>query len=216
MSMKIGILTGYYSNYKPLADIVLPNIEEYCINHGYNMYFYVFQPTDIHYSFLRLQKVRELFESEDIDAVLCCDIDILITNHNTRVESFIDSEHDFYITKDVNGINAGNFIIKNTEWAKEFLDFTLSLQHLYSNDQDVIEGIQESEWMDKIKILPHPSINSYPYDYYAPNWGIIGDKKIEKPTHDQGDWKKGDFIIHLPGKPLQERIDILKGVEVWK
>jgi hypothetical protein len=117
----------------------------------------------------------------------------------------------------VNGINAGNFIIKNTEWSKSFLDFILSKVGSFENDQCVIEAIHnDPEWKDKIKILNHPSVNSYPYDLYSPSWGVIGDRIIERPTHEEGDWQPGDFIIHLPGKTLLDRLEILKGVEVWK
>lgn len=215
--MRTGVLTAYYENYKPLADIVVPNLEDYCIRHNYLFCTYIFPSSGVHYSFKRIKAIRDLLNNEDIDLILCLDIDVLITNHNIKIESFIDSEHDFYITKDINGINAGNFIVKNTDWSKSFLDYILSHQETKDNDQEVIESIKEDEiWEGKIKILSHPSINSYPYEHYGPNFGAIGDRKVEKPTTEEGNWGPGNFIIHLPGMPLEKRIELLREVEVWK
>jgi hypothetical protein len=214
--MTIGVLTSYYANYKSLADLVIPNLQGYCKKNDYVFYNYMLPEGGLHFSFKRMKMLRELL-NYGADVILCTDIDILITNYNTKIERFLDSEHDFYITKDVNGINAGNFIIKNTDWSKSFLDFILSKVDSFENDQCVIEAIHnDPEWKDKIKILSHPSVNSYPYDLYAPSWGAIGDRIIERPTHEEGDWKAGDFLIHLPGMTLDKRIEILKGVEVWK
>lgn len=149
MPLKIGILTAYYRNYISLADMVVPNIQGYCVKQGYS--FYEFMPPEIgvHYSFKRIKMLRDILESEDVDFILCTDIDVLITNYHTRIESFLDSEHDFYICKDVNGINAGVFIIKNTEWAIAFLDAILSKQDSFDNDQNVIDAIKEDvQWKD--------------------------------------------------------------------
>lgn len=217
MPLKIGLLTAYYDNYKPLANIVVPNLQGYCQKQGYGLYDYVLPQEGIHYSFKRVEMLRKLFDYHKIDVIFCTDIDILITNYNIKIESFLSDQHDFFITKDVNGINAGNFIIKNTEWSRSFLDFILSKKDSFDNDQNVIEAFKdEAEWKPKIKILSHPTINSYPYDYYAPSWGVIGDRVIERPTEKEGDWKEGNFLMHLPGMNLEKRLEILKDVEVWK
>ncbi len=65
-------------------------------------------------------------------------------------------------------------------------------------------------YKEKIKILPHPSINSLLYEEYAPTWGIIGntDTSLPKPTHEEGDWRRGCFICHLPGMTLERRLEI--------
>lgn len=213
---KIGLLTAYYPNYKQLADIVLPNLQEYCIKHGYGFYDYVLPEVGVHFSFKRMKMLRELM-NYNTDVILCTDIDILITNYNIKIESFLDSKHDFFIAKDVNGINAGNFIVRNTEWSRKYIDFILSKQDSFENDQNVIEAIKDDkEWNSKIKILPHPSINSLMYDEYGERYGIIGDRRIEKPTHEEGNWESKDFLLHLPGMPLERRLEILKGVAVWK
>lgn len=217
MPLKIGLLTAYYENYKSLANLVVPNLQGYCMKQGYGLYNYILPEEGAHYSFKRMEMLRKLFDYHKIDVILCTDIDILITNYNIKIESFLDDKHDFFITKDVNGINAGNFIIRNTEWSRSFLDFILSKKDSFSNDQNVLESIKDDIfWKPKIKILPHPSINSYHYHEYGENWGVIGDRKIERPTEEEGDWQAGNFLLHLPGIPLEKRIEILKGVEVWK
>jgi hypothetical protein len=213
--MRIAILTVYTDNYLPLAEIVLPNLKKYCNKHGYELHAENITGTQMYFGYKKIECLFGLLGAFSVDAVLCLDMDTLITNHNIKVESFIDDKHDFYITKDVNGINAGSFIIKNSDWSIEYLRDIFESQEKFECEQNAIVY-----WMDtlykykkKIKILDHPSINSYLYDEYAPGWGVIGDKQIDKPTHEEGDWQKGDFLVHLPGMTLDRRIEIFKHLE---
>lgn len=210
MPFKTTLLTGYYENYQTLADIVNPNMESYCQKQGYKFYCECLS-ANIPYGFWKLEFIHWAFEYGDVDLVLCTDLDVLITNSDIKIESFVDDDHDFYLTKDVNGINTGSFIIRNSEWSRKWLCFILDHQSEFDNEQTAIDYFRnQDEWKEKIKILPHPSINSYPCDLYAPSWGIIGDKKIDKPVHVEGNWEQGDFILHLPGKTLQDRIEIFE------
>lgn len=217
MQYNAGILTAYYMetpghhNYQLLADIVVPNMMRYTEKNKYQAIVYTIPITSMQYGFEKLRLVKQEFERGEVDLFLCTDLDVLITNHNVRIESFTDNEHDFYLTRDINGINTGTFIIKNSEWSRKWIDFLLENQHDFDNEQNAIDYFRnQDEWKEKIKILSHPSINSYPYGLYAPTWGVIGDKKIERPVHVEGDWEKGDFIMHLPGKTLQDRIRIFE------
>jgi hypothetical protein len=212
--MTVAILTVYTDNFKPLADIVIPNMERYCVKHGYSLYAYDITGTDIYYGYKKIEKLLSILDTDDIDIVLVLDLDTLITNHNTRIESFVDEIHDFFICQDVNGINAGAFIIKNTNWSINFLRLVLSKQNEYECEQNIFEAFAKLLCNNsKIKILEHPSINSLFYSEYAPTWGIIVGSMSEKPAHKEGDWQKGDFILHLPGIPLERRVEIFNNIE---
>ena len=63
-------------------------------------------------------------------------------------------------------------------------------------------------------MLPQSAFNSYPYQYYGERFvKISGDKPVLKPTHEQGQWMIGDFVIHVPGLELSTRINILQEVK---
>jgi hypothetical protein len=212
--LNIAILTVYTEDYKPLADIVIPNLQRYCLKHDYDLYDFKIDHSGVYYGYQKLEKLLAILKEENIDAVLCIDLDVLITNHNIKIESFLDSEHDFYITKDVNGINAGSFIIKSSEWSIKFLRTILHNTSKFECEQNAFEYFNNlPEHKDKIKVLEHPSINSYMYAEYGPTWGIIVDKKIDKPLHKEGNWEIGDFILHLPGITFERRLEIFKSLE---
>ena len=213
--LNTAIVTAYDDNYRPLAETVMPNSIEYCAKHGYGLFNYKLEDSEVYSGFQKIEKLLNLLLFGGVDLVWCIDIDVLITNHNIHIEKFIDTKHDFYITKDVNGINAGSFIIKNSDWSRWFLKKILSLQGMFPCEQNAIEHILHkiSGAESYCMMLPHPSINSYLYDEYGPNWGMINGGKESKPSHEDGDWRKGDFALHLPGIPLERRIDIFNKIK---
>lgn len=192
-----------------LGNLVIPNMQAYCKKHGYHFDIWVIPPK---FEFEKIKMILNLLE-DGIDTIFCLDLDTLITNHNIKVESFLDDDHDFYLTKDINTWNTGSIIVRNTEWAQDWLDYILNHQGEIENEQTVIMRDMRVGDLPKVRVLSHPSINSYPYEEYAPTWGLIegwepttGSK--EKPTHEQGDWQVGDFVAHLPGLPVARRIEI--------
>lgn len=207
--MNITILTLYFDNYQPLADIVLPNLREYCRKHDYHFYHYQEKNRDgVSYGFSKLELLLLVLYENKHDYIFVTDLDIFITNPEIKIESFIDDQHDFFITEDVNGINAGSFIIRNTEWSKRWIEFILSQREGFANEQLVMQKFMWlKKWRTKIKVLDHPSINSYPYPEYLSEWKqFAGD--AEYPTHEEGNWQEGDFILHLPALSLERRIEI--------
>ena len=68
--------------------------------------------------------VAEVLSNYNPDYVLFMDIDAIISDPNQKIEDFIDENYDLILTEDVGHhsvANAGVFILKNTEWSKEFL-----------------------------------------------------------------------------------------------
>jgi hypothetical protein len=68
--------------------------------------------------------VAEVLDNYNPDYILFMDIDAIISDPSQRIEDFIDENYDLILTEDVGHhsvANAGVFILKNTEWSKEFL-----------------------------------------------------------------------------------------------
>jgi hypothetical protein len=211
---KTAILTAHDDNFKELADLVIPNTQKYCDKHGYGFFVYKIESTEHYQGFYKLQELLNLLSFREFDLVWCVDMDVLITNHSIALTDFIDQDNELYITKDVNGINAGSFIIKNTAWAKLFLMSVLDLMKdgKFECEQDAINYLVEACW-DRVKFLPHPSINSYIYDEYgAPKWGRIKEGETLKPTIKEGNWERGCFALHMPGVPQGRRVEIVKNI----
>ncbi len=207
-----AVITAHSDGWQDLADITVPNMVRYCKKQKYS-----FEACSIPAActFWKIQRILKLLEL-GTDVVFYLDLDALITNHNIQVESFLDEDHDFYITQDINEVNAGTLLVKNSDWSKGYLNYLLESAHFFDNEQNAIDASYRGH--KRVKILEHPSINSYPYDEYAPTYGLIPGRTpllgIEgKPTHEQGDWRKGDFIMHLPGLPRSRKIEIFNKVK---
>jgi hypothetical protein len=68
--------------------------------------------------------VAEVLSNYNPDYVLFLDIDAIVSDSNQKIENFIDENYDLILTQDVGHhsvANAGVFILKNTEWSKNFL-----------------------------------------------------------------------------------------------
>lgn len=198
--MKIAVATMYDQNYAELAQCVLPNLEAYCHKQDYHLHVEM-NPKNLHYTAIRVcQQLLKTYQ-----AVFFMDLDIMVTNHNIQIESFLDDTNTFYLTEDINEINTGTMIVKDCA----YLDLILQSEPHFQIAQNYIETTRQY-----VKVLPHPSINSYPYlTHYAPNYGLIPGwtpRFSLPPKHENGNWQKGDFIYHLPGKPNHDRIRIFE------
>ncbi len=202
--MRISVSYIYGENYSELSDIARPSLIAYCAKHNYDCQIKCVSPNDKKtYAFIRSKNTRELLEN--YDAILQLEGDMLITNTNYKIEDWLQEDKDFYTCVDINGVNTGSWIAKSTQWMKETLDHICTLTHLWDE-----QAFWETFRHHKIKYLPHPSINSVLYDLYAPTYGkVYGDKEnVPKPTHEEGNWEQGDFILHCPGMELSQRINI--------
>lgn len=203
------IATHFLENYRPLADITGSNKESYCFRHGYNFMPFEGEYCPLPFGFQRIQLIRNLLHCESVEWLFWQGVDTMIMNHRISVEEIINPfpEKDFFIAKDINGINADSFIVRRSDWSLKWLDFILSKSEEYKNDcwqeQRVMQHNEgHPDFNSKICILPQNSINSYFYDIYQ--W----------PTTTPGHFQSGDFLLHLPGMNLKERLDMFNSDRV--
>jgi hypothetical protein len=213
------ILMHYTFGWQKLADCVYPNLVEYCKRHRYQLALLC---VNDYGRYTGEHKIKQIMNEVDYGEVaLVLDADTYITNHLIEVESFVDNDHDLYLTKDINGINSGVFIVKMTAWMQNFLNYIYnSIQSgNFDCEQNAIEQYINVFGLERIKIVEHPAFNSYPINFYAPSYGKIGYQEgdyVEKPTRKQGAWQLGDFILHAPGLTIEKRIEIFTNTPIVK
>lgn len=203
--MRIAVAYIYGENYYELAQITIPSLVKFCEKNGYDCITKCVHPNNKGtYAFIKIKTAMELLEHYEV--VLMLEGDMLITNVNYKIEDWLKKDKDWYCCKDINGVNTASWICKNTDWAKELLHSAYQYKNELWDEQAYFESLEHS----KICYLPHPSINSIIYDLYAPTYGkVYGDKEnIPKPTHKEGNWQEGDFILHCPGMTLDMRLKI--------
>lgn len=207
------VLTHYSPHYQPVADITLPGRIAYCNRHHYAHLMWVgpWHDKDLYYAIDRLHLLLDDMKalallSPDDEAnhfYWVVNIPTIITNHTIKLESFVDDEHDFFIHRDCNALNAGSFIVRNSEWGRRFIAFiiedTKTHSHVWYENHSIIRHAETDAWKDRVKVVPHPGFNDYSYDK---GYGMSPDTP--------GQWKPGSFVLALPGMDLDKRLGFLR------
>lgn len=204
--MRIALYTQYFDNYQPLADVVLPNWQEYAIRHGYEIKLCrgAYRDSSRPIGFQKMQLVYDdLFvNNAPYDAAWVLDLDILITNFNIRVEDFLDDAHDYFVTTGVHGLCNGSFFIKKSERSKEILEYMLSNKYNYDNEQNMLKyHLDEPVLKGRIKLFPYYAFSAFMFSLYP--------ERAHLTKHEKS-WNCGDFVLHLAGLTLEKRLEILK------
>ena len=193
------------ANYADLAALTDAPKKEYCNLHGYK--FFVLD--EMKYSkitgFNKIHYTLELFKLHpDIDWLLFCECDAMITNLTIPIDEKADNDYHVVVPVDRLNLNTGNFLVRNTEQGRAYLQMIIDKEPEYANvewaEQQVIIDTLE-EYQDIIKIVPQKFMNSYEpqiYDYCDARFDILGNS---------GAWEPGDWIVHWPGTYKPARLE---------
>jgi len=197
------------------SNIVKPNsIYENAISEFY-------QYADIHgYSFIlntkRYDNERNLFymkihsvieaithglKTKDYDWVFWVDSDVVLANPNVKLEVFIPKDNNihFIAATDMQGLNAGVFLVRVCSWSLNFMMRAITYQYYFN--EDVLEFSDQSAMNNvlvKFKeekhyvIVPQQWFNTYKRNY-----------------------RVGDFIIHFAGSKAKDEESSEKRKEVY-
>lgn len=192
------------ADYQDLADLTDAPKIEYCDRWGYE--FFVLRET--RYSpimgFNKIAYVLDLFQQRpDIDWLLFSECDAMITNLSISIDDKIDTDYHFILPVDRLNLNSGNFLARNSEQGRAYLQMIVDSEPAYVNrewaeQQVIIDTI--GEYTDVVKIVPQRYMNSYEpniYDYCDARYDIMGNGAA---------WEPGDWIVHWPGTYKPTRI----------
>lgn len=204
--MKITLLTFYSREYQSLADITVPNKEEYCRRAGYEHIVRTgpYANAAYYYAVDRLIFLKDLLSRSTgaPELVWVLNLHTYIMNYQKRLEEVVSEEHDFFISADCHGLNAGSFVVRRSEWSCRWLDFiigeALRGNHHWHEQKVMQDHAGDPEWRDKIRILPQNAINSYDYRLY----------NMSEST--EGQFRRGDLLFHAPGIAYYETCSLLE------
>jgi hypothetical protein len=210
--LRIRLFTYATENYRALADLTDENKIRYCEKWGYEFHGRIVPETieERPYSELGFDKVEFVRDYLDrCDWAWFTDVDSLITNFNKQIEDVINeySQADFLVATWMNGINAGSYLVKNSDIGKAILDGILSRRGQFIHEQAaLIDVVASGKFEDNIKIVPQRLIN-------AGDYNLFGDPTDQANRLDKlgtcGQWEEGDLLIHWPGTTLEHRMTLV-------
>lgn len=152
---------------------------------------------------MKLDAIREAM-TVGVEWVMWLDADAAITNESVTIEAVIgDTAADLIVNWDINGLNAGVLFVRNTDWSRGMLSRWRKagrrFGHYPNCEQTTLAYMLYAEPKEKWACVPQKACNSYRYSEYG-------------YSYPEGDWRPGDFVLHLPSLSTDRRIDILRGV----
>lgn len=230
--MKVAILTAYNAAYKGIAEVTLPVMQRYAQAHGYGLHVgeYKEDPHDLP-NYGDRGKIGLYLQHYDAhDILVWLDIDVLITNHETRVEHVL-GDRPFLWTYDANGPCSGFWIARceplvaimfNKVRAEAQLSRGVVVKESWKPHNIAVEvephGTSDQTTMRSLMHLP-PYADVLRYCVSGKEAGHCYDYRIvawpEAYDH-LGHWERGDWLYTLPSIELVRRRVLLarKAVEL--
>lgn len=178
------------SNYRKMGEIAKENKLAYAKKHNYDLIVYD-ELLDIKREATWNKVLAIKNHLANYKWIFWTDADALIMNYDIKLESIIDENFNMLIVKDHNGINMGNFLIKNCDWSQKllidwyapnnYLDEEFYEQSAFANLFDASQEFQQH-----VKVVPSRTMNSY---IFCPRAKV-----------DELKYQPGDFLIHFAGK----------------
>ena len=197
------------AKFQPLADYTwTQNKVPYCERHGYAAHNMTsgFRG-DIPIGFEKLFFMRDIMnEHPEYEWIWWTGCDAMIMNHTIKIEDKIDPEWELLLATDCNEINNDSFLLKNSEWGRNYMQYLIDVipkytNHYFYEQQAMIESYPMHK--DKIKIVPQRYLNAYKNDLYPhqSKYDLLGN---------DGTWQEGDWLMHWPGTHLHIRLELAK------
>lgn len=147
--------------------------------------------------------------------ILWIDADAFFCNFSTTIEGLLERARadygidekgkDLIIANDMNGLNSGVFLLRNSTWSRDFLERTYNIrdwENLEHEQEGIIKLLQQNPSdQAHVQYIPQRWLNSYPGEIMDA-YRIYGQRRETMEYHD------GDFVLHLPGMKLEEKLRI--------
>jgi hypothetical protein len=196
MKSKIAVITAFDNNHADLLEITRPIYNLYCDNQNYDFIEYKIENFDRPQSWFKVVAIQKTLEL-GYEHILWCDADSIILKQDYDLNNFIDGYKSLYICRDNMGLNAGIFIVKNTDLIKSFFRTVETMYPRYLNnhpwcgvwEQAAIWELFGSNYLDIVshtQLVPQYILNAY-----------------KEHVNDQ------TFILHLPNTPHEQRKNLL-------
>ena len=233
--MRIGVLMMYDARYEGMARITIDrNARHYCELHGYKLFTHKIQGNENERpaQWQKIAKSIEILESGEVDWLMFLDLDCLVMNSTIRIESLIDDAYSLILPAHAvdaidfpmedNGFGGNNiisamYLVKSDEaglailrdvWNKNGMPEGFDSNEFDYEQRQFRITLSNPEFRKHAKIVEERKMNT---SWYINNpfmaFYFIGANDMV--------WKPGDFIVHVTGYELDERIRMLSDLNYF-
>jgi hypothetical protein len=202
----LKIISAFTDNIREVSDMSYNSYLNFCKKNEIEFYRVELNNLERPAPWYKIQLILQEF-SNGYEYVMWVDADTLLLNEDFNIQEILNNTSEIFISQDVNALNTGVMIWKNTENNKNILNkiwsLTEFLNHpwwenaafmsLYEQNYNNIQTIVEK--------VPQKILNAYDYNLY-------------NLTYDDGQVDDKSFIIHFPGLPNNQRVTIMKGYKL--
>lgn len=212
--LSFGVVTVATDNIRPYAEVSRFINQKYCDRYDYTYHYHTtIHDTTRHAVWDKMPSLLKHWNEHDY--LLWLDADAIVANQDLSLTNFIDDEHELFISKDINGLNSGVFIIKCTEMMRGLMMTNCSsliyerFKKAKYKEQSALEYLLTlNPYFKYVKYHPAKLINCYD-DVYNYCKGQLNNVYAD-----------GDFILHLPNRTTENRInrfnEILQAIDYKK
>lgn len=229
---EICILVSYNDAYSKMAEYtVKDNIKKYSELHGYSLHIDTQKNVDNDRS-PSWQKIRTSIDIlNKYKWVFFIDTDCLIMNSDIKLESIIDEKYSFIVPahavdpidtpiKSIAGprnVITSQFFVKNSDighailndiWNLKYHPKEIDINNFDYENREVRALINSLEYKDNIKIVEERLLNTF---WYINNPFLLVSFKGSNNLV----WKPDDFIIHVTGYKIHERVQLLSDLNYF-
>ena len=194
---KILVCMWYDENIKEYADLFRKRNEKYCNENNYDFIFSDKKYTDKPSSFNKISFIKKLLDKNEYDYYMWIDADAHFCGNEYLIENYINKyeDKDFIWSADITpNINTGVFIVKNSEYSKEFIQKWNRSSKTINKDWWE-QGVFGVLWNDNILDIKN---HSYVYHY-----GVLQHFK----------YTDSQLVYHMAGTDKNTRIKYSRFLE---
>lgn len=195
----IKLLTAYDERLRELGDLTSYILKEYAV--GWYCQYSIIKIAEYNRpaAWYKIKMLLDVICRFASDWYVWIDADACIMNREFDLRAYLDSiPKDVWLIagSDENGFNSGVMFVRNCKQAEDFFNEVYSrtefLNHVWW-EQAAIQRVIKERGTDGILIIPNATFNAYDSQIYS-----------------TGTYKDGDFILHCPSLPIEQRISLIK------
>ena len=196
------LVTLHDANFREVARVTAERMRQYAQQHGYRFVEHLsLLDSARHPAWNKILAVTRMLNQCRTKWVVWLDADAVIMNFGQRLEDLLVEGRDVIFGSDFNGLNSAVFLARNCDWSRRFFATVYNLGDVsYELDRFGPKWEQNT--------IKHLLRNFTGFDDHV---AIHPERRM---TPLPGAYEDGDFILHLGGMSMAERLKALEDLNL--